>query len=168
MYGVRRNPASITVSLPNEPESAVAGHLAALRLRLEIVSPPQMDQVDLVVLDPRDHHSIIIEFKAPAGEAQQRDAIVRTLRAEEPELRKRGILALRLFGSAATLKAHPNDVDLLARFDPNRRFSAFDIGDIQSYLEQRLGKRVDLSNERTLPAAFKDSVDRTGIVIFDS
>jgi predicted nucleotidyltransferase len=97
-----------------------------------------------------------------------RDALLQALRDEEPELRRRGIESLLLFGSAATLKSFPNDIDLLARFRPELRLSAFDIAEIQAYLEQTLGGRVDLSTEATFPSEFRKTAEQSGIRIFGS
>jgi predicted nucleotidyltransferase len=166
-YAFTRRPSMIVVSLPNEPDLAVERHIEGIRARLRGLSVgPASRQADLVARDPRDHHAIIIEIKSPHGDAHLRDEIVRVLKAEEPELRRRGIESLRLFGSVSTRKPHPNDVDLLARFRPGLRLSAFDLADTQAYLERRLGRRVDLSNEQTFPTAFKATVERTGVSIF--
>lgn len=167
-YAMRRRPASITLSLPDEPESAVQRHLEGLRDRLQeiVISSPE-SPVDFVSRDPRDDHAIIIEIKPAGGdERAAREQLVEDLRSEEAELRRRGIESLILFGSAATLKPSPRDVDLLARFRSDARLSAFDLADIQLYLEQRLGRRVDVSDERTFPAAFLPGVEQTGIRIF--
>jgi len=165
-YALTRNPSAIVLSLPNEPDVAVEGHIDGIRARLQDLSGRAARQAALVTRDPRDHHAIIIEFKSSRGKSNLRDEIVRVLKAEEPELRRRGIESLRLFGSVSTPKAHPADVDLLARFRSDLRLSAFDIADTQAYLEQRLGRRVDLSNEQTFPAAFKIAVEKTGVPIF--
>lgn len=169
-YAVTREPSSITLLLPNEPESSVERHLKGLRDRLqEIVIRPREDApLDFVSLDPRDHHAIIISIM-PAGEEHlARDLLLERLRNEEPELRRRGIESLILFGSASTLKPYPRDIDLLARFRHGTRLSAFDLADIQLYLERRLGRRVDLSDEKTFPANFLAAVEQMGIRIFGS
>lgn len=169
-YAVKRSPSSIVLSLPNEPEIAVQHHLEGLKDRLqEIVLQPASDSsAEVVVRDPRDHHAIIIEIHSPRDERSNRDAIVRVLQAEEPELSRRGIESLLLFGSVATLKPHPNDIDLLARFRPDLKLSAFDIAETQAYLEQKLGRRVDLSTESTFPTEFKNIAEQNGIRIFGS
>jgi predicted nucleotidyltransferase len=166
-YAFARSPSAIVVSLPNEPDRAVERHIKGIRARLRGLSlGPPSPEAGLVARDPRDDHAIIIAIKSPPGESDLRDEIVRVLKAEEPELRRRGIESLRLFGSVSRRKSHPNDVDLLARFRPGLRLSAFDIADTQAYIEQRLGRRVDLSNEQTFPSAFKIAVERTGVPIF--
>lgn len=170
-YAVTRSPSSIVLSLPNEPESAVQHHLEGLRSRLQemvFTFPAHAGRGEHVLRDPRDHHAIVIEIASPDDDRSDRDTLVRQLRDEEPELRRRGIESLLLFGSAATLKPHPRDVDLLARFVPGIQLSAFDIAAVQIHLERVLGKRVDLSTERTFPSDFRAAAERTGIRIFGS
>jgi predicted nucleotidyltransferase len=169
-YAVTRSPSSILLSLPNEPEIAVQRHVQGLKGRLQeiVLERVPQDRADLVLRDPRDHHAIIIEITSPRPERDARSEIVRALAAEEPELRRRGIESLLLFGSAATEQQHPNDVDLLARFQADLRLTAFDIADVQAYLEHRLGRRVDLSSEKTFPSSFRQAVEQSGIRIFGS
>lgn len=169
-YAVRREPSSITLSLPDEPETAVEHHVEGLRNRLQAVAVKSRAgaQSDLVSRDPRDQHAIIVSIYPIAGERPPRDLLVQRLQSEEDALRGRGIESLVLFGSAATRKAFPHDVDLLARFRHDARLSAFDLAEIQLYLEQRLGRRVDLSDERTISTEFRTAVDKTGIRIFGS
>jgi len=167
-YAVRRAPTSITLSLPDEPESSVERHIVGLRDRLQeiVFRSPTNDPLDFVSRDPRDHHAIIVQMIPAGAERRTRDELVQQLRDEHDELRRRGIDSLLLFGSASTLKSHPHDVDLLAGFRRDARLSAFDLADIQLYLEQRLGRRVDISDRRTLPADFRADIERTGIRIF--
>jgi predicted nucleotidyltransferase len=162
-YAVKRSPSSIILSLPNEPEVAVQRHLEGLKDRLQeiVFTFPER-----VTRDPRDHHAIVIEVASATDPAKARDALVRALRGEESELRHRGIESLLLFGSAATLKSYPNDIDLLVRFRPGLRLSAFDLAEIQAYLEQTLGRRVDLSTEASFPTEFRKTAEQSGIRIF--
>jgi uncharacterized protein len=168
-YAVKRSPTAIVVSLPNEPESAVERHVSELQGRLrEIPLQHRHEVVDFVSRDPRDHHTIVIEIKPRAQDRPVTEQIVEVLRREEPELRRRGLSRVVLFGSSATGKPYPGDVDLAIRFRDDFRPSAFDIGGIQAYLEDRLGRRVDLSTESTLPNDFRERIERTGIPIFGS
>ncbi|MEA2930304.1 MAG: uncharacterized protein QOG38_2732 [Hyphomicrobiales bacterium] len=162
---MQRSPSAIILSLPNEPEVAVQRHLEGLKGRLQELVLKFPDRVSR---DPRDHHAIIIEVAASRDAVKARDDLLQALRDEEPELRRRGIESLLLFGSAATLKSFPNDIDLLARFRPELRLSAFDIAEIQAYLEQTLGWRVDLSTEATFPSEFRKTAEQSGIRIFGS
>jgi predicted nucleotidyltransferase len=169
-YAVTREPSSITLLLPNEPESSVERHFEGLRDRLQeiVIRSDAHAPLDFVSRDPRDQHAIIVNITPAGDERSARDSLVQRLQNEEGELRRRGIESLILFGSSSTMKPNPHDVDLLARFQRDARLSAFDLADIQLYLERRLGRRVDLANEKLLPAAFLAGVERTGIRIFGS
>jgi predicted nucleotidyltransferase len=167
---VTREPSSITLLLPNEPESSVERHFEGLRDRLQeiVIRSDAHPAPGFVSRDPRDQHAIIVSITPAADERFARDELVRRLQNEEGELRSRGIESLVLFGSASTLKPNPHDIDLLASFRREARLSAFDLADIQLYLERRLGRRVDLVNEHVFPAASLEGAERTGIRIFGS
>jgi len=60
-------------------------------------------------------------------------------------LRARGAIEASLFGSVARGEGRPNsDVDLLVKFDRNRKTSLFDLVSIQNELEEKIGRKVDL------------------------
>ena len=168
-YELQRDHSSVTLSLPNEPEHAVQQHLEALKTVVSDAQELAAGQLtDTVFPDPRNHHGIVVKLQTPHDETDRAGAIVRTLKNEESELRRRGVDSLWLFGSAVTGKPGANDVDLLARFRADARLSAFDVASLQRYLEQRLERRVDLSNEKTFPSAWMEQVQRTGIRVFDA
>ncbi len=55
-------------------------------------------------------------------EAMNREQVIATLRAHEPELKAAGVVRLSLFGSTARGDRRPDsDIDLLAAFDETRR-----------------------------------------------
>jgi len=52
---------------------------------------------------------------------------------------------LSLFGSVLTSEfSSESDIDVLVRFDPKAKWSAFDLLDIQEELERNFGRDVDL------------------------
>ena len=60
-------------------------------------------------------------------------------------LRKRGAVEASLFGSVARGDYRSDsDVDLLVKFDRNKKTSLFDLVSIQEELEKKIGRRVDL------------------------
>ncbi len=66
--------------------------------------------------------------------------VIQTLRQHEGELKRAGIVHLRLFGSVARNEASQHsDIDLLAEFDKSRRLSLVIVGSIQSRLSELLG-----------------------------
>jgi len=59
------------------------------------------------------------------------------------------IVELALFGSALRDDFRPDsDVDLLATFAPDARWSLFDMVDMQEEIEKVLGRKVDLLSRR--------------------
>jgi len=91
--------------------------------------------------------------------------LISRLRACSPELRDQfGVRQLRLFGSVARDAAGPeSDVDLLVDFAlpaTARRFYG-----LQVFLEDLLGRSVDLVTERSLRAELRQTVERDAITI---
>ena len=92
-----------------------------------------------------------------------RDEILAQLRAHKPVLEQRfGIVDLALFGSFARDSATPgSDVDILVRFDgpatSKRYFGA------QFYIEDLLGRSVDLVTDSALRRELRPYVEREAI-----
>ena len=87
-----------------------------------------------------------------------RDAILRILNAQAPELRARGVASLSLFGSAARGQAGPHsDVDLLVEF--SSPVGLFDFFRLQHWLEEILGvERVDLVEKEALRPSLRRDI----------
>lgn len=87
------------------------------------------------------------------------------LREHLPALAQRfGVRRLALFGSLARNDAGPDsDVDLLVGFDGPALPEAY-FG-VQFYLEDLLGRPVDLVTERALRPELRPNVERDAIVI---
>jgi hypothetical protein len=83
-----------------------------------------------------------------------REQVVATLRAHEPELKQAGVVRLSLFGSTVRGERRPDsDIDLLAAFDETRRISLLDVIHIENQLADLLGERDDLLVGRNTQAA---------------
>ena len=94
----------------------------------------------------------------PAERPRREDVLAR-LQANDEEIRGFCVSALSLFGSIALDEAGPeSDVDLLARFDSgvtsDKYFGA------KFFLEDLLGRRVDLVTEDVLRARLRENVER--------
>lgn len=75
----------------------------------------------------------------------ERDRVLRILRAHQAEIRALGVTRLRLFGSMARGEAEPeSDVDLIADVDRSTDFSLLDLVGLQHFLEDLLGRAVDV------------------------
>lgn len=84
--------------------------------------------------------------------------ILEKLRHLKPHLTsKMGVKRLRVYGSVARGEATQNsDVDLIADFEsPPGLFKLFDI---QYYLEDKIGRKIDFSQPQSLHKALKDII----------
>lgn len=103
---------------------------------------------------------------APSA-AMRQEHVIAKLRAHEPELKKAGIVHLRLHGSVARGDAGPtSDVDLIAKFDKAKRLSLIDVVGIQNRLEDILGVPVDLSEEDMLKEPVRVKAEREAVLAF--
>ncbi len=92
-----------------------------------------------------------------------RDELLATLRAHRETLAERfGVTSLALFGSYARGQAiETSDVDILVRFDgPATSKSYFGV---QFYLEDLLGRPVDLVTDKALRPSFRPYVEREAV-----
>jgi predicted nucleotidyltransferase len=82
------------------------------------------------------------------------DKIVSTLRDHRPELQRRfGICSLGVFGSYVRgEQKRGSDLDILVEFD-DRVLSLFDFVEIEHYMSDLLGVKVDLVEKSTLKPA---------------
>lgn len=92
-----------------------------------------------------------------------RTQTVQLLTQHKPELARRfGVSQLALFGSSARDDARPDsDVDVLVSFDgpaTSKRFFG-----VQFYLEDLLGRPVDLVTDKALRAELRPHVEREAI-----
>ena len=83
------------------------------------------------------------------------------LGALEKPLRERGLTSLALFGSVVRGAARADsDVDLLIDVARGARFSLVDLVSVQDFLQERLGRKVDVVTRQGLGPASRDRVLR--------
>lgn len=94
-----------------------------------------------------------------------RSEVLRLLREHKPTLRERfGVTQLALFGSTARDEAaSTSDVDILVSFD-GPATSARYFG-VQFYLEDLLGRSVDLVTDKALRPRIRPYVERDAIAV---
>jgi uncharacterized protein len=91
-----------------------------------------------------------------------RDDVLEILKAHRGDLDRFGVETLRLFGSVARGDASAeSDVDLLVRFRSAPSFSSF--MKLRIFLEDLLGRKVDLITESGLRDRVRPSVERDAI-----
>ena len=96
-----------------------------------------------------------------------RDQIIATLRAMEPELRAQGIEHLALFGSIARGDAGPDsDVDLFATLRRPSALSLFDVFRIRDEIARVLKRPVDLVSGQIRNPARKAAIEKDMAPIF--
>lgn len=103
----------------------------------------------------------------PARQPPQTENILAELKALEKPLRDRGLAALALFGSTVRGTARPDsDVDVLIDVVPDVRFSLVDLVSVKDFLEDKLGRTVDLVTREGLDPAIRDRVIREARAVF--
>jgi len=96
-----------------------------------------------------------------------RDEAIAALKAQEPELRARGLTHVALFGSTARNEAGADsDIDLLIDYDRTSKFSLFDLMDVVDHLKDVLGCPVEVAFERKLRPRVRERVLRDAIPVF--
>lgn len=92
-----------------------------------------------------------------------RGEVLQQLASSKPELARRyGVIRMALFGSVARESARPDsDVDILVSFDGPATSSRY-FG-VQFFLEDLLGRRVDLVTDKALRAELRPYVEREAL-----
>ena len=76
-------------------------------------------------------------------------------------MRERGLTSLALFGSVVRGGGRADsDVDLLIDVAQRARFSLVDLVSVQEFLEEQLGRKVDVVTRQGLGPAIRDRVLR--------
>lgn len=95
------------------------------------------------------------------------DTVRERLAAREPELRRRGICHLAIFGSVARGDDRPgSDVDLAVEVEPGRSFSLIRLEDTRLLLEDALQRPVDQGEIDTLRPQVRAAFERDRIPVF--
>jgi predicted nucleotidyltransferase len=95
------------------------------------------------------------------------DEVVRRIRAEEPELRRRGIAHLSLFGSLARGEERSDsDVDIAVEVKAGHSFSLIRMEDTRLLLQDLLGRPVDLGEIDTFRPLVRAAFDHDRVPVF--
>lgn len=77
----------------------------------------------------------------------------------QPALEAQGVRHAALFGSVARGDDVPeSDVDIIIELDPQRHIGLFAFAGIQHFLEEQLGRTVDLGSMRSLRQGRHDEI----------
>lgn len=97
----------------------------------------------------------------------RRDQIIATLKAAEPELRKRGIRHAALFGSIARGEERPDsDIDILVEFEPGEEGSIYDYVRLKEYVAGLFGGPVDVIDRNALKPHLRAPAARDTVYAF--
>jgi predicted nucleotidyltransferase len=95
------------------------------------------------------------------------NALRQQLATEEPELRRRGVRHLAVFGSIARGEDRPDsDVDVAVEIEADRSFSLFRMEETRLFLEDSLRRRVDLGEINSFRPRVREAFERERVTIF--
>ena len=87
----------------------------------------------------------------------ERDKILAQLKSHKRQLKKFGVRSISLFGSMARNQARKrSDIDLLVDFD--RPIGLFEFARLKMYLEELLGRKVDLVTPEALRKELRETI----------
>jgi predicted nucleotidyltransferase len=99
--------------------------------------------------------------------ARTLDAVRLRLAATEPELRRRGVRHLAVFGSVARGEDRvDSDVDLAVEIEDGRAFSLIRMEEARLLLQDALGRPVDLGEVNSLRPQVRAAFERDRVPIF--
>lgn len=95
------------------------------------------------------------------------DTLRRQLATAEPELRRRGVRHLAVFGSVARGDDRASsDIDLAVEIEPNRAFSLIRLEDTRLLLQDAVGRPVDLGEIDSFRPEVRAAFERDRVPIF--
>src|SRR5271156_6988402 len=95
-----------------------------------------------------------------ARESPRKDDVVAELAALEKPLRQRGLTSLALFGSVGRTARPDSYIDVLVDVASDAQFSLIDLVAVKDFLEDQLGRRVDVVTRGGLEPAIRNRVLR--------
>ena len=91
-----------------------------------------------------------------------REEVLQCLSSHRQELAKLGVKSLALFGSVARDEARPeSDLDLLVGFEGRATFDQY--MELKFFLEELLGRRVDLVTRKALKPQLRSHVETEAV-----
>ncbi len=93
--------------------------------------------------------------------------VVHQIKATEPELRRRGVTHLSVFGSLARGEARDDsDIDIAVEIETGRSFSLIRMEDTRLLLEDVLGRPVDLGEIDSFRPAVREAFEHDQVRVF--
>ncbi|PWB76595.1 MAG: nucleotidyltransferase [Anaerolineales bacterium] len=92
----------------------------------------------------------------------EREKVIQLLKVRKRRLKKFGVRSISIFGSVARNKVgRQSDVDLLVEFE--KPVGLFEFARLQMYLEEVLGRKVDLVTPEALRKELRETILREAI-----
>lgn len=92
----------------------------------------------------------------------KREQVINVLAERRGEFERFGIKSLSLFGSIARDETHAeSDIDVLVEFDGKATFDRY--MDLKFYLEDLLGRRIDLVTRKALRPSLRPTIEREAV-----
>src|SRR5690606_11123470 len=96
-----------------------------------------------------------------------REELIAELLALKPELERKGVTHVALFGSRARRDNRPDsDLDLIVDVDEARRFSLLDMVGVGHLVEDRLGISTSIFIRRDFDPSFRRAAARDQVRVF--
>jgi predicted nucleotidyltransferase len=125
----------------------------------------ELGEADVLGIDRCCH--LGLPCKIVYGSNMNRDVAIAALAARADALRAQGAASAYLFGSTIRDEARPDsDLDIFIDIAPGRRFSLFDLLRIQHFLEDELGREVDLTTRDSLHPLLRAEIERDAVQVF--
>lgn len=103
----------------------------------------------------------------PTSAPVSKDEVVAKLAALKKPLREHRVASLALFGSVVRGAAHADsDIDVLIDITPDAEFSLVDLVAVKDFLEERLGRKIDVVTKDGLAPAIRDRILREAEPVF--
>jgi predicted nucleotidyltransferase len=96
-----------------------------------------------------------------------RSEAIACLKEHADAIKALGATSLYLFGSSARDEARvDSDLDLFVDYDPEKKFSLFDLVGIKHLLEDELGMPVDVMTRDSLHPMLRDDIEKSAVRVF--
>lgn len=144
---------------PSDDEVPSIRVAAATRERLLAMASARGETIQAVAGE------IVERFMAnDAGAPPSLADVASALRAHAPDLARRGVARLWIFGSVARSQARTDsDMDLLAEFRSDARVSVVGMASLRAGLSDLLGADVDLVERNALLPAVQEAAERDAV-----